>query len=74
MKVGDLVRWYCRNPQTKELYFGLVLTVNNKQKIDMLNNNQIPFFEPGLKELVSKNYYSERAVGKTIKECIIDRI
>ena len=33
MKVGDLVRWYCRNPQTKELYFGLVLTVNNKQKM-----------------------------------------
>jgi len=33
---------------------------NNKDKIDQLNNNIIPFFEPGLKELVSKNYSSGR--------------
>ena len=32
----------------------------NKQKVDMLNNNKIPIFEPGLKELVSKNYTSGR--------------
>jgi len=32
----------------------------NKEKIDLLNNNQIPFFEPGLKELVNKNYSSRR--------------
>ena len=32
----------------------------NKEKIDLLNNNQIPFFEPGLKELVNKNYSSGR--------------
>jgi len=32
----------------------------NKEKIDLLNNNQIPFFEPGLKELVSKNFSSSR--------------
>ena len=32
----------------------------NKQKINMLNNNKIPIFEPGLKELVSKNYTSGR--------------
>ena len=31
-----------------------------KEKIDLLNSNQIPFFEPGLKELVSKNFSSGR--------------
>jgi len=32
----------------------------NKEKIDLLNSNQIPFFEPGLEELVSKNFSSGR--------------
>ena len=32
----------------------------NKEKIDLLNTNQIPFFEPGLEELVSKNFSSSR--------------
>ena len=32
----------------------------NKKKIDLLNNNQVPFFEPGLEELVNKNYSSGR--------------
>ena len=32
----------------------------NKNKILMLNNNQIPIYEPGLKELVNKNHLSER--------------
>ena len=32
----------------------------SNQKIDMLNNNQMPFFEPGLEELVNKNYSSGR--------------
>jgi len=31
-----------------------------KEKIDLLNNNKIPFFEPGLHELVSKNFSSNR--------------
>jgi len=28
----------------------------DKQKIDMLNKGQIPIFEPGLKDLINKNY------------------
>ena len=32
----------------------------DKEKIDLLNNNKIPFFEPGLHELVSKNFSSNR--------------
>ena len=32
----------------------------NKQKIDMLNDNQIPIFEPGLKDLIDKNCSSGR--------------
>ena len=28
----------------------------DKEKIKMLNNNEIPIFEPGLEELVKKNY------------------
>jgi len=32
----------------------------NKKKIDLLNSNQIPFFEPGMEELVNKNFSSGR--------------
>ena len=32
----------------------------DKQKIDMLNNRQIPIFEPELKDLINKNYSSGR--------------
>jgi len=32
----------------------------SEKKIDMLNNNEIPIFEPGLTELVNKNYFSGR--------------
>mgnify|MGYP001346562395 CR=1 FL=1 len=32
----------------------------NREKISLLNNNQIPIFEPGLKELVNKNHLSGR--------------
>ncbi len=33
---------------------------NDKNKIDLLNNSKIPIFEPGLQELVTKNFESER--------------
>ncbi len=32
----------------------------DKKKIDMLNNKNVPIFEPGLKEIISKNYSSGR--------------
>jgi len=32
----------------------------SEEKIDMLSNNQIPIYEPGLKEIVSKNFISGR--------------
>ena len=32
----------------------------DKAKIDMLNNGQIPIYEPGLKELVDKNFREGR--------------
>ena len=33
---------------------------NNKDKIDMLNQGNVPIFEPGLSELINKNYLSNR--------------
>ena len=33
---------------------------SDNKKIDKLNNNEIPIFEPGLKELVNKNFLSDR--------------
>ena len=32
----------------------------DEEKINLLNNNQIPIFEPGLNDLVIKNHFSGR--------------
>ena len=32
----------------------------NQDKINMLNNGQIPFYEPGLNDIVNKNHLSKR--------------
>ena len=43
----------------------------DKEKIDMLNNNKIPIYEPGLKELVERNKKENRLKFTTdIKEAI----
>ena len=33
---------------------------NNQDKIDMLNMGKIPIYEPGLSEIIKKNYLSNR--------------
>ena len=33
---------------------------NDKKKIDMLNSGEIPIYEPGLSEIIEKNYLSNR--------------
>ncbi len=43
-----------------EIGHDVICIDNNEAKIDMLNNNQIPIYEPGLKELVQKNKEANR--------------
>ena len=45
----------------------------DKQKINMLENNLIPIFEPGLKELVSKNHFSGRLKFSTDLKMAINK-
>ncbi|MFQ3548577.1 MAG: UDP-glucose/GDP-mannose dehydrogenase family protein [Armatimonadota bacterium] len=47
--------------------FGHTVTCldKNEKKIEMLNNSEIPIYEPGLKELVEKNVADERLFFKT---------
>ena len=45
----------------------------DKQKINMLENNIIPIFEPGLKELVTKNHLSSRLKFSTDLKMAINK-
>ncbi len=45
---------------------------NNQDKIDMLNMGKIPIYEPGLSEIVKKNYLSNRLKFSTnLKDAVI---
>ena len=45
---------------------------NNRDKIDMLNMGKIPIYEPGLSEIVKKNYLSNRLKFSTnLKDAVI---
>ena len=37
-------------------------------KIDLLNEGEIPIYEPGLNEIVSKNFLSNRRIAKDNKQ------
>ena len=37
----------------------------DKTKIDMLNSNEVPIYEPGLSELINKNYSSKKLIFTT---------
>ena len=43
-----------------ELGNTVICVDKNQSKIDILNDNQVPIYEPGLKELINKNYLSGR--------------
>ena len=45
----------------------------DKEKINMLENNIIPIFEPGLKELVTKNHSSGRLKFSTDLKMAINK-
>ena len=38
---------------------------NNKEKINSLNSGKIPIYEPGLEEILKKNYKQKRLIFTT---------
>ena len=46
---------------------------NNKNKIDLLNNGKVPIYEPGLEEILKKNYKEKRLIFTTdLKKAVLN--
>ncbi|MBD1136538.1 UDP-glucose/GDP-mannose dehydrogenase family protein [Pelagibacterales bacterium SAG-MED49] len=46
---------------------------NNKNKIDLLNDNNVPIYEPGLEEILKKNYKEKRLIFTTdLKKAVLN--
>ena len=46
---------------------------NNKNKIDLLNDGKVPIFEPGLEEILKKNYKEKRLIFTTdLKKAVLN--
>ena len=46
---------------------------NNKKKIDLLNNGKVPIYEPGLEEILKKNYKEKRLIFTTdLKKAVLN--
>ena len=46
---------------------------NNKKKIDLLNDGKVPIYEPGLEEILKKNYKEKRLIFTTdLKKAVLN--
>ena len=46
---------------------------NNKNKIDLLNDGKVPIYEPGLEEILKKNYKEKRLIFTTdLKKAVLN--
>ncbi len=46
---------------------------NNKNKIDLLNDGKVPIYEPGLEEILKKNYREKRLIFTTdLKKAVLN--
>ena len=46
---------------------------NNKNKIDLLNDGKVPIYEPGLEEILKKNYKEKRLIFTTdLKKAVVN--